>query len=394
MVVLPVVTHELSSSEGTVVAVVPSSVQDDEDDDISANNVLLKVSFSMPKEQRKVVFVCDTSGSMNGVPRQRVEAVVEEMLSSGYNFDIINYSSSAVLLQPQAGTTVLQKLRDTWASGGTNFCRAFECMNRVLQDPDNDTSTLDFIFLTDGQPTDGPLHATSNFGVTLPQLRQTIAGRLARTGKKTVIHCFGLGRSAQCDLLEKLRVSGNVPGMFSYAAPADSNATAELATLLSFATTSKSLPVFIGEDETNSYSTAFTVNEQSSQLEGELWIGGKPTKVVVQATDTLKVSISTIQEQPGDLDYELTRLRRDIYLCKKTEQVNLLDKRLKALRGQNANQQELDDLENELDQVRTIVVQQESSAPTTADLEARSKAMPFREQMSRVRRDRVMRSDS
>lgn len=347
-----------------------------------SNGENTRIKLSIPCDeagpQNKVVFVCDTSGSMDGVPRQQTLNAVEQLEKDGLQFSVINYSDRAFKLDPP---NVHQQLVRTWRRNCTNFCQAFEQIHECLE---TCTGPVDFVFMTDGFPSDQPLSTDKRCGLNLSELTEQI--KMCKY--PITIHTFGLGYRHDQNLLENIRQAGTIPGVYNYATPVigGDEIANEIFTTVNFASRSQEIDV-----EIDGTVERVTMLREDNHLVGELWLDRIPKTMNCSMNQThFKLSPTMT---PVDLSYQTSLLRHRIFSIQSAEECIELQKEIdatKVVRVERAQRsayiEEINSVQLELDNVRSIFLNKFSQS----ELAARLHALSFRGKLSKARRQRTM----
>lgn len=191
---------------------------------------IAELKISLENSQFRVkpslfIAVCDTSGSMSGSPWKQVEtALIHIMGLTSTNpmiqTVIVRYSSFADVINTSGPREqVVQRIKQMFNSGGTNFVAAFEKVREVLgnyiysdEDVPNAVSTATIAFLTDGQ---------DNSHRNRDELVESFKETLADWEGPICVHSVGFSQSCDKSFLENLRLAGSIEGTFRYAEPQD-----------------------------------------------------------------------------------------------------------------------------------------------------------------------------
>ncbi|MHB0877008.1 MAG: VIT domain-containing protein [Anaerolineae bacterium] len=161
---------------------------------------------------KDVVFVLDTSGSMEGEKIDQAKAALDYVLNhlnEGDRFNVVTFSTGvrAFANRPQplsARQEALRFVQDTGAGGSTDINRALlDAMSGV----DGERPTI-LVFLTDGLPTAGVTDTTA------------IIANVQQAAPKSVrLFCFGVGDDVDTTLLDTL--SRDLRGTSAYVRPGE-----------------------------------------------------------------------------------------------------------------------------------------------------------------------------
>jgi hypothetical protein len=178
------------------------------------------------------VAVCDRSGSMFGRPWSQVEMALLQImamarLNNMVKVVIVAYDHGAEIIDT-TGTPehVDAKIKSMFTGGGTNFQAAYQKVREVLQrfqysdkaedaDIPNNVSSVNVAFLTDGQAGGNREQLITDFRDILDDCWR---GPIA-------VHAIGFDGGCDRNLLEGMRVCGNVEGTFRYSDPSDDGDT-------------------------------------------------------------------------------------------------------------------------------------------------------------------------
>jgi Ca-activated chloride channel family protein len=150
--------------------------------------------------ERDIVFVMDTSGSMQGYKLEQTKAAFSffiDQLNERDRFEVISFSSTCtpfrgelVAASADQRTQAKNFIRDRQAQGGTHIDLALERARTTFTDQ---TRTRAILFLTDGQPTIGVTNI------------EAIAQRM-KAGNTSQIRTFvlGVGEDVSTQLLDKI----------------------------------------------------------------------------------------------------------------------------------------------------------------------------------------------
>jgi 2'-5' RNA ligase len=372
----------------------------------ASEDVLVRIhipSELYPRQTRRLVFICDTSGSMEGAPKNLTILAVES-LEKELEFEIVNYSTKAML---HAGTA--EALRKSWQCGSTYFRLAFQTMIEYLHSHRH--AEIDFCFMTDGHPSDDPF-SPSQKGKSLNDLKEAIQTYKKSEGMDVTVHSFGLGSNSNLNLLESLRTCGSKEGVLVYAssksnsqvtAKADEeNIMKELRTVMSFAGHSRQCVVVSHGRE---YPADFFPNEANDMMDTEIWMAEKPDTLKLLFPSAPGVTVRTIDileiaYVPLDYESELCRLRRDLFSNTGQFKIVELEMRLNEIRTKIQNEvpresrsEALDlyeEVERDLDEVRKLAAEKVGAGLVQSDLIGRFKALAFRGRLQKARRAKIM----
>eukprot|EP01059_Diplonema_ambulator_P035574 TRINITY_DN8419_c0_g1_i1.p1 TRINITY_DN8419_c0_g1~~TRINITY_DN8419_c0_g1_i1.p1 ORF type:complete len:1347 (+),score=463.82 TRINITY_DN8419_c0_g1_i1:471-4043(+) len=184
---------------------------------------------------------------MSGRPWTQVQTALRHILgvsatSSVVKTEIITYDSTASRLTGD----VAQKVSTLHAGGGTNFRAAFDEVQKVLEARvGTDTSSVDIVFLTDGQANGGCTGLSDAF-------KQNILDSWTRkwdtTAPPVTVHSVGFSSSCDRDFLEDLRCAGSTPGTFRYTEPneGEDSLCNKLQSLFELSSKATVIPITVG----------------------------------------------------------------------------------------------------------------------------------------------------
>jgi len=158
----------------------------------------------LPKD---VLFVLDTSGSMNGEKMEQAKKAMEfciQSLNPNDRFDIIRFSTEAEPLfdelkvaneqNQKKALSFVKKLR---AAGGTAIDEALRTALETVNDQGKEGNRLtQVLFLTDGRPTIGETREDN--------IVQKVTNQLGKTRFQPRIFNFGIGTDVNTHLLDKI----------------------------------------------------------------------------------------------------------------------------------------------------------------------------------------------
>lgn len=179
------------------------------------------------------IAVVDKSGSMAGQPWIQVQSALIHMLSvaslnQNIKLIIITYDSVANIVDTICSLDEqCSRIRNIGANGGTVFRSAFDKIKTVLsrfissddpqlQNQQNNIAGVTIAFLTDGQSGDSKKETLAQDFKNI--LQEAWSGPLN-------VHAVGFGSGCDRELLEKMRMCGNIEGIFRYAEPSDNSDT-------------------------------------------------------------------------------------------------------------------------------------------------------------------------
>lgn len=161
------------------------------------------------------LFICvvDASGSMSGGPYGQVRAALIHIAGMAR----LNAQVRLIMLAYADNSVVLNRPEDYVIMGGTNFRAAFAGIKQILESIDKTSiGSASIAFLTDGQDCSG------DRPTLIPGLREMIhTAWQQHTSAPLYIHTIGFSRDCDRELLENMRMSGTLEGMFRFAEPTD-----------------------------------------------------------------------------------------------------------------------------------------------------------------------------
>jgi len=168
------------------------------------------------------IAVLDRSGSMAGKSATQVATALKHIVS----LSKINSSVKLVILSYGSDCQEIFSAEDYYIDGGTNFRAAFAMVDNVLaryicsnEEKDlhkiNNVSSVTVAFLTDGEDTSG------HRDWLVPEFKEMLHNRWQN--HPLYVHTIGFGTSCDKNLLEGMRTSGTLEGMFRYAEPTDND---------------------------------------------------------------------------------------------------------------------------------------------------------------------------
>jgi Ca-activated chloride channel homolog len=188
------------------------------DEDPGYYMVLAAPSFAPPTDQvipKRMVFAIDRSGSMAGEQMDQARSALRFAVNSlnvGDQVNIVDYGTtvtafadSAVTVDAQTRTQLLQYVDDLAASGGTHIHGAMLSSLDMLRGDDRSEM---IVFLTDGQPTVGERD--------LEAILADVATANVHGGR---VFVFGVGHEVNTHLLDRL--SGQNGGTSTYVEPGE-----------------------------------------------------------------------------------------------------------------------------------------------------------------------------
>ncbi|CAD7930888.1 unnamed protein product [Amoebophrya sp. A25] len=175
------------------------------------------------------IAVLDRSGSMGGKPYEQVLTATKHMWSMAQQ---AGSAVKLVLLSYGSDCIELTRPEDYRIAGGTDFRRAYEKIGQVLErftcsvDPEfrdqpNNVSAVSIAFLTDGQDMSrdrSPAALCRDFEImSLKNWRNKRENAEASIS----VHTIGFSSGCSQSVLEAMRKSGTIDGVFRYAEPGD-----------------------------------------------------------------------------------------------------------------------------------------------------------------------------
>lgn len=168
------------------------------------------------------IAVLDRSGSMAGKSATQVSTALKHIVS----LSKINTSVKLIILSYGSDCQEIFNAEDYKIDGGTNFRAAFAMVDNVLaryicsnEEKDlhkmNNVSSVTVAFLTDGEDTSGSRDRL------VPEFKEMLHNRWKNN--PLYVHTIGFGTSCDKNLLEGMRMSGTLEGMFRYAEPTDND---------------------------------------------------------------------------------------------------------------------------------------------------------------------------
>jgi ankyrin repeat protein len=232
---------------------------------IKSNNTLCEVTVSLEGgkfQTRPSLFIAllDRSGSMSGRPALQVGQALK------YIETLAARNSQVVLVMLTYGSdcTEIKEASEYAIEGGTDFLQAFQYTAQVLkrftfselpQDAalPNNVSSVTIAMMTDGQ------HCGNKS--TLASDIQEVLRRAWPNGPLSV-HTVGFSNSCDRGLLESIRKSGSVEGLFRYADPLDDDDTLcqKLTAIFEISSRGASVPVSLQFAEQPGLDISFVVN--------------------------------------------------------------------------------------------------------------------------------------
>jgi len=380
---------------------------------------LQRLSVSFPhksdvENKKNVILVCDTSGSMNGTPKQQVLEVVEHLSQIGLDFMVVNYSTKAIIVKPM-------ELRKTWFNEGTYFRNAFSTTLDLLKSHEKyQKYYTDIVFLTDGDPSDDPMEWNRWSPSYCDMTFKKFCSLLPTVCKCATIHAFGLGSSHNSKLLQAIQNGGMVPGVYSYADPTKSSSVlvAELSTVLTFVmNTMSGMVSFLDKDCRVLGKKDIDFCVEDDKMRGNLWLHQLNEEIPAE-TVTLSFSVDDTQQVTqvqlsdvqtcvpdhfavlGSIQVRLQDLCKNMTLESLPEKNGLLEAlqceldSMKLLRinksEKNVVIQEVMQVQVELDEVRRLWVDISNKRMTSNEMIARVTAMKYRGRLSKARQQRTM----
>lgn len=378
----------------------------------------LTVNFTDEKlndksEQKNIILVCDTSGSMHGTPKNQVIEVVETLAQEKFDFTVVQYSNFATVTEPL-------QLKKVWQGGITNFRYAFETtINLIKSDTKYSMNDTDIVFLTDGHPSDNPLsdYHQKN-GLSFQQFKTQIQNHV----KNVTVHVFGLGTSHNVEILQTIQNSGKISGVYSYADPTKSatDINNELGTALAFAKgTFTANLLFMQCDEVlvQKKEIDLSTNEDGI-ISGNIWLNkltdkdilSKTTSIILQLDDIKKVipMINVNKVEPTKMNYlsyisvQITDLCKNwssdpVAIAEKIKELEKLQDEIDNLKLVKMGKMEkklflneLMNIQTEIDTVRRLFVDISESRVNANEILARLNAMKYRGRLNKARRQRKM----
>ena len=172
-----------------------------------------------------LIAVVDVSGSMSGSPLNQCKYSLQRFVDFTYKYDhlitiIVTYSDTAdnFTINKNVDYEInKQNVENIRIRGGTNFKSGFDEIIKVCSkySNDNNVSSMNCIFLTDGQDT------TST---TQTKLISDLKTNLEKSWSKDyVVHTVGFGQSHDSKLLDGLRKIGTKEGAYRFADYGENN---------------------------------------------------------------------------------------------------------------------------------------------------------------------------
>lgn len=162
-----------------------------------------------------VYFAIDKSGSMSGpriqTAKEAVKTLIETLKQENISMSIIAFESSATIVDSRDfGTEGYSKLlsfcKDIQATGGTEFVRVFECLQKQMRKFQDLNNVI--VFVTDGQDGSGRERLTG----AMEEFKSFIGSQ----GYRCAIHAVGVGEGHDANLLTTILKYGSNPGTFQY----------------------------------------------------------------------------------------------------------------------------------------------------------------------------------